>query len=103
MLNAVLKIKAKRKKFSIIKGKQEIKQLIDRLPSDDECFKFISTGGFSSASFIGYVAEHTVIRKLYVSTFRIGKKEIKFLHALHESGRLQEAEFVVFSLAKRKR
>ena len=90
----------KKKRFNIVRGVREIDGLIDTLPDDDKCFKFLSFGGFSSASFIGYIANKIKINKLYVSTFRVGKKEIQFLHYLHNEGLLDYAEFVIFSLAK---
>lgn len=74
--------KAKKKRFNIIQGKTQIDSLINRLPGDDECFKFLSDGGFSAISFVLFVAEKTKIRNLHVSSFRVGKKDIQVLHLL---------------------
>lgn len=74
--------------------------MIDRLPGDDECFKFISEGGFSSICFILFVAERAVIKNLHISSFRVGKKEIQAMHALKNKGRLHYSEFVLCSFAR---
>lgn len=92
--------KRKQKRFNIIRGKAEINTLIDRLPRDDECFKFISEGGFSSICFILFVAERAVIKNLHISSFRVGKKEIQAMHTLKNKGRLENSEFVLCSFAK---
>jgi hypothetical protein len=67
-------LKAKKKRFNLLRSKIELSQELERLPNESECFKFISNGGFSSASFIAFVAEKTKINNLYASTFRVGKK-----------------------------
>jgi hypothetical protein len=74
--------------------------MINRLPGDDECFKFISEGGFSSICFILFIAERAKINSLHITSFRVGKKEIQALHALKTKGRLDYAEFLVCSFQK---
>lgn len=101
MNNNLLIQKAKKKRFNIIRGKMEITELVDRLPQDGECFKFVSTGGFSSASFILFVAERTKIENLHVSTFHVGKKEARLLHGLKQRGQLGNVSFTVCSLMKK--
>lgn len=92
--------RAKKKRFNIIRGKVELSTLIDRLPGENECFKFISTGGFSSICFILFVAEIAKIKELHVSTFAVGKKEILTLHSLRKAGRLDKCTFQTFTLMK---
>ncbi len=74
--------------------------MIDRLPNDNECFKFISEGGFSSICFILFIADRAKIHNLHISSFRVGKKEIQAMHALKRKGRLDYAEFVLCSFAR---
>lgn len=74
--------------------------MINRLPNENECFKFISEGGFSSICFILFIAERAVIKNLHISTFRVGKKEIQAMHALKNKGRLINSEFILCSFAK---
>lgn len=90
----------KRKRFNILLSVREIEGLLDRLPEDGEVFKFLSTGGFSAISFIRFVARRTVIRRLTVSTLRVGKKEMQALHVLHSGQRLDKAEFIIGSFMK---
>jgi len=63
-------------------------------------YKFISDGGFSSISFIKYIAEHTIVKELWASTFRIGKKELWWIDTLHKHGRIGMCHFAVRSLMK---
>ena len=98
MENIVINRPSKRKKFNIFKSIMDLSEICPDLP-DCECYKFISGGGFSSASFIALIASKTVIRHLYVSTFHIGKKEILLINKLHNEGRIIDADFVMFSKA----
>lgn len=97
----LLKQKRKRKRYNIIRGKTEIETLIDRLPEDEECFKFISDGGFSSICFILYIAEKTVIKNLYVASFAVSKREMQTLNLLNNKGRLLNAELHLGSIMNR--
>ena len=90
----------KQKRFNVILGKRQIEEFMQDLPNDTECYKFLSDGGFSSICFILFVAERAKINNLLVSTFRVGKKEIQLLNALHEKGRLDNAAFVCMNLMK---
>jgi hypothetical protein len=94
-LNNILIQRQKRKRFNIITGNAELNQIIDRLPADGECFKFISQGGFSSICFVCFVANRTTIKNLYVSSFRVGKKESQILHHLQNKGLIHHCEFVL--------
>lgn len=92
----MLKCKAKRKRFSILSGKQALEKEMQELPKIDESFEFISDGTFSSICFILAVASKTKIDKLYASTFRVGKKEILTLKALAEKSLIKDAHFFVW-------
>lgn len=98
--NNLLIAKAKKKRFNILQGKTEISALIDRLPDDTECFKFLSEGGFSSICFILFVAERARIKSLHISSFRVGKKDIQTLHLLRTKQQLDYAEFALCQFAK---
>ena len=94
----IIKTKQKRKKFNVFKSIKTLNEIISELPKADEVYKMISKGGFASISFIMFVAERTKINNLYVSTFRVGKKESLVLNKLHTEGTLDHAEFVFFEL-----
>ncbi len=100
-MNSMLIQTAKRKRFNIIQGKASIEKMIDKLPTQDECFKFFSKGGFSSICFILFIAQRTKINQLNVSTFAIGKKEMKSLNLLHKQGRIDKADFMIGTIAKK--
>ena len=98
--NNLLIQKAKKKRFNVIQGKTQIDSLIDRLPGKDECFKFISDGGFSSICFVLFVADRAKIKNLHISSFRVGKKDIQVMHLLKKKGLLDYAEFALCQFAK---
>ena len=98
VMKMILIQKRKAKRFNIIRGKIELQRDIYRLPEENECFKLISNGSFSSVCFVGLVAQQSKIKNLYISTFHVGKKEILFLDSLKKSGRLENVEFVVCSI-----
>lgn len=90
---------AKRKQFNMIRSVAELGKLMDGLP-DDECFKFLSDGGFSSVSFVKFVANHTAIKELTASTLRVGKKELQQMDFMYKAGRLKAANFIIGSVMK---
>lgn len=94
-MNNLLIQKQKKKRFNFIQGKQEITAMIDGLPNDGECYKFLSNGAFSSICFVMFVAERAKIQNLCVSSFRVGKKDMQVIHALKKQGRIENAEFVL--------
>lgn len=93
----MLEIKPKRKKFSIIRSVEDLKEEYTRLPNK-HVHKYISYGHFASISFILLTGRYAHIKKLYVSTFRVGKKEMIQLAGMHGSGALDEVELVVSGL-----
>lgn len=94
----MLVLKKKVKRFSIGGGIARLNRELSRLPTDTECFKFISDGSFSTICFISAVCLKTRVKSLHVSTFAIGKKEILALKALSDKGRI---DYVYFLFQKR--
>ncbi len=84
-------------KFNLIKSTHTLMDEFTRLPKEHECFKFLSFGDFSSACFISAVGALTHIRKLYVSTFRVGKNEMKLMKKLHRENKLDDVTIVMLS------
>ena len=82
-----------------MREKFEIESIMPNLP-DDEVFKLITSGGFSSIGFIKVIADATVINNLFVSTLRIGKKHLAVLDNLYKQKRLKNASFVIGSIMK---
>lgn len=71
------------------------------LPRDGESLRAISyAGGFSSCSVVLWIAAKTKIERMFVSTLRVGKKEIDAIKDLHESGKLDSASFVLCGISK---
>lgn len=91
------KQKKKIKRYNIARSVFELEKEMENLP-DNEVFKFISDGHFSSISFVKYIAKRTVINEMYVSSFRIGKKELKIIDALFKSGKIKMCHFAVGTL-----
>lgn len=100
MENEVLKQKQKSKRFNLLKSVVEIEKLIPHLPQDGECYKFISSGNFSSISFVKYIADRTPIRFLFASTLRVGRKHLWILDELRRVGKLEKCFFVVGNIMK---
>ena len=98
--NRVLRRTGKRKSFNLLLSVREIEGLLDRLPEDDEVYKFFSTGGFSSISFIRFIAKRAKIFSLTAATLRVVKKEMQALDSLHRQGRLDKAAFIIGSFMK---
>lgn len=92
-----MKLKAKR--FSILRSIAEVENAMEKeLPQDGFVYKFITDGGYSSISFIVYIADKTTIKNLYVSTLRVGRKQLKMLDVLHHEGKLENVTFIVGSI-----
>lgn len=98
--SAIQILKNKRRKGFVI-GK-EVKSFQDitggRLPTSDEIFSLISVGGFSSVAIIVEIARLEKNKNCYCSTFRIGKKQFRVLQSLHQSQKLEYAEFYTSNL-----
>lgn len=90
----MLVLKNKRKHFAIPTGTACLNKQLERLPGENECFKFFSQGDISSICFINAIAAKTGIKQLYAATFSIGKKEVQALRMLSKKGRLGQAAFI---------
>jgi hypothetical protein len=99
---SVLKQRAKRRiPFDLTRSMHTLLRLLDRPPSREECFKLLSdAGGWSSCSLIMWLANKEPIREMYISTFRVGEKEILRLEALRERGLIGSIEFVLSGLVE---
>lgn len=91
------KQKQKVKRYSIMRSVHELEQEMPRLP-EDEVYKIVSDGRFSSISFIKYIADRAKIHEMYVSSFRIGRKELQLIDALHSTGWIGMCHFAVGTL-----
>jgi hypothetical protein len=98
--NTMLIQKHKTKRFNLIRSLREIEQLTKTLPDEHTCYKFISLGGFSSISFIKFIADRTKINFMFASTLRIGRKHLWILDELHRVNKLGACEFVIGSIMK---
>ncbi|MFA6930308.1 MAG: hypothetical protein WCT05_08275 [Lentisphaeria bacterium] len=85
----------KRKKFNILRENKDLSSIYPDLPQEDECFKVISCGGFSSIAFIYFVSQKSKINWMYASSLRIGRKHLMALDMLHKRGKLGYCKFVV--------
>ena len=97
----MLKARKKRKRFGILRSVNGLKQIVNKLPGEDECYKLISHGDFASISFILLVSEITKIKNMYVSTFRIGRKEILAIDEMKKRGRIDNCKFVFFNIMRK--
>lgn len=72
-----------------------LERLMGGLPDEETVVKIVSLANLSAAGFVRFVADRAVIRRLDISTYRIGPGALQMLRRLAEMGRLQEARFVV--------
>lgn len=93
----LMKQKQKAKRYSIMRSTYELEMEIPQLP-ENEVYKMVSDGRFSSISFVKYIADRTKIHEMYVSSFRIGRKELQLIDALHDTGRIGMCHFAVGTL-----
>lgn len=94
-------IKQKRKTFDLKRSVAQLNHEMSNLPNEETVIKFVSEGKFSSLSFITFVARKTKINNLYISSLRIGKKELAILHKLKQAGRINNIFFVINSIMKK--
>lgn len=81
--------------FDIEKQKRQLENTIANPPKKNEVFKILSgRQGFSSIATIQYIADREDIEKLYVSTFRIGKKQIDIIEEIG----IEECTFITSDL-----
>lgn len=85
----------KRQVFKISKSIKVLEDLIKRPPGEGESIRAISyEGGFSSISFITYIALSENIKELTASSLRIGLKQLEILDELKKRGKLENARFI---------
>lgn len=81
--------------FGLEEQKKQLSHLIEKLPGQEETYRFISAkDGFSSIAFIDYIGWAEGIEDLHVSTFRIGVKQAEDIKLLYERGRIKKAMFI---------
>lgn len=100
----ILKIKSKERiLFNIYSEKTKLKTLINNIPPGiNDCYKILSIkGGFSSIGIISYIAEKEKIEDLYVSTFRIGKKQFEELQRLKRMKLLDNVHLITSESQKK--
>ena len=92
----VKKMKSKeRKMFFVDDEVGQLEALLGNPPTKQECYKMLSVGGgYSSIGLIKYIAENEVINEMYVSTFRIGRKQFDVITELKDKGKLGKCAFV---------
>lgn len=93
-----MQVKQKRKIYNVIGSVAKLEKYIDGLPGSGFVHKFITDGGFSSISFVKYIADRCHIYDFYVSSFRIGKKELLLINSLYSSGNIDRCHFAVGTL-----
>ena len=97
--SAFLKSK-ERTYFDLYDGAEILSKNAD-LPQEGESLRAISyAGGFSSCSVVLWIANKTKIKQMFVSTLRVGKKEIDAMKDLHDDGKLDSASFVLCGISK---
>lgn len=97
-MQTTIKVKQKRKVFKLIGSVHELSKYMTDLPDKETVYKFVTDGGFSSISFVKYIADHCHVRELYASSFRIGKKELLLINGMYNSGAIERCHFAVGTL-----
>lgn len=100
-MDQAMRTRKRRTTSALYVQSMRLEQLIGPLPGPDEVVKVVSLANLSAAGFIRYIADQTKIRKLTVSTYRIGPNTLRQLRRLHDLGHLTEAEFIVGRLMSR--
>lgn len=94
-------LRSKERTYFDVHDGAEILSRRAELPQDGESLRAISyAGGFSSCSVVVWIAAKAKIERMFVSTLRVGKKEIDAMQDLYEEGRLKHAKFVLCGISK---
>lgn len=96
----MLKSRAKPKKFNIIRQVREIEHYTPSLP-EDECYKYISTGGFSAIGFVKFVCDRVHVDSMLLTSLRVGRRELQQLNALHRQGKLGMCTIITSDLMRK--
>lgn len=97
--NQIIFTPKKRLQFHIVREVQELSKIMPDLP-ENEVYKMISCGGFSSIAFVKYIADKTRINHMIASSLRVGKKHLMVLDNLYKQGKIGTIDFVVGSIMK---
>ena len=97
--NQIIIMPKKRLQFHIVRETQELSKIMPGLP-ENEVYKMISCGGFSSIAFVKYIADKTNINHMIASSLRVGKKHLMVLDNLYKQGKIGGIDFVVGSIMK---
>ena len=97
--NQIVFTPKKRLQFHIVREVQELTKIMPGLP-ENEVYKMISCGGFSSIAFVKYIADKTRINRMIASSLRVGKKHLMVLDNLYKQGKIGTIDFVVGSIMK---
>lgn len=100
-MERILRQKRRHTTCALYVQSSKLERLIGPLPSEDETIKIVSMANLSAAGFLRYVADNTRIRRLSVSTYRIGPNTLRQLRRLRDLDHLQDADFVVGKLMSR--
>ncbi|MEG1185703.1 MAG: hypothetical protein RSD63_08735 [Eubacterium sp.] len=83
-----------------MREKGELEEIMPELPEDDEVFKILSNGGFSSIAFVKSVADKTRIDEMLATTLRVGRKHLEVIDVLYKNGAIGKVKFIIGSLMK---
>lgn len=100
-MDRVLRQRRRRTTCALYVQSSKLEDLIGNLPANGEIVKVISMANLSAAGFIRYIADHTTIHEMTVSTYRVGPNTLRQLRRLRELGHLNKAAFVVGRLMSR--
>jgi hypothetical protein len=86
--------------FSVYAGADLLARGV-QLPGPGEALRMISYAGqFSSCSVVLWIAGQTKINSLYITTLRVGKKELQALCSLRDDDRLGDVHFILSGISK---
>ena len=99
----VLKMLSKERHFLNIGNEiKQLRSIVGEPPKPDEVYKMLSVGGgFSSIGVIKFITLFEKIEQLYVSTFRVGKKQFAELCEMNNRGQLENATIITSATQKK--
>lgn len=93
--NQVLVRTKRRRQLQVCQQADDLAKLLGELTGDVCEHRIVSFCRISPAGFLRWVADQTYIRRLSLSTFRVGPRALRLLSELHGQGQLGEARFVL--------
>lgn len=92
--------KEKRVYFDLEKSFERLRANL-RLPEENESIRMISpAGGWSSCSLLMYLANKENIKNLFITTLRVGEKEMNALTNLMDDGKVESCKIVLCDISK---